>query len=159
MNSYFCHYGRQVAQLLREGLWPSSCDLTLLAHAESCPFCLDLVLVQQTLKAAGAESAPVSSLPSAGVLWWRGQLRLRREAVEQVTRPIVLAEKLVFFSILFAFGVVTVRWHAEMADWFYGLTDLISSGNGNPLAVLLLTCGGMVVVLGGFAAYLLKEKT
>lgn len=66
------------------GVWPPE----LQAHAAHCPACQELAAVMGLLLAAPAPDEP----PSAGFLWWKGQLQAQRERTERAQRPMAVAE-------------------------------------------------------------------
>ncbi len=88
-----CENEQAVAEALRRGHWPEACDAALRAHVEGCAVCSETVLVAEALREEQASLLADVKLPDAGLVWWKAQLRARREAAELATRPIALAER------------------------------------------------------------------
>src|SRR5215467_14267199 len=102
MNLFFCSSEKELQETLRQGRWPHACDPDLRAHVDGCPDCQELVLVAQALQKAKSNAAPPCISGSPGLLWWRGQLRRRNEAIQSVTEPLALAEKVGLLGLLAA---------------------------------------------------------
>lgn len=139
MSFRACAYEPQVTAALQAGGWPDALDAALRAHVETCRSCADLVLVAGSLQALQARSIP-AHLPSPGVIWWRAQLQRRYRAVEQVTRPIALAERAgVLFTLLCLVGVMIWQWPGLTA-WWQRLTSLAGwQSLGRQAGVVLAT--------------------
>jgi len=88
-----CEKEQAVAEMLQCGHWPEACDPALRIHVEHCAVCSEVVLVAQFLREEHASLLADKKLPDAGLVWWKAQLRARREAAELATRPIALAER------------------------------------------------------------------
>jgi len=156
MKSYFCFQQSLVEAALQSGHWPEACDPALRAHVQSCTTCSDLVLVTQSLKQARVESIQAVRLSAPGTLWWRAQLRRRNAAIQSVTRPVVVAEKIALVIAIVA-AVVLVLWQrGEVAGWLASLWNPLSNITQIPLA--LLVGFGSLLVFGAFAVYLLMAK-
>lgn len=69
---------------LHSGVWPHD----LREHVAGCEACNELAAVAGLLLDA---ASPVT-LPSAGFLWWKGQLQAQREQAERAQRPMAVAE-------------------------------------------------------------------
>ena len=70
-------------------------------HVRGCALCAEVVSVA----AAVRQSEPtVPALPSAEAIWWRAQLRARREAVKAAERPITAAHAIAFGAAMGLFG-------------------------------------------------------
>lgn len=171
MKSYFCARRKEIAAALREGLWPDTCDPVLQAHAADCPDCKDLVLVALTLQQARRETLQEPRLPSSSLVWWRSELRLRNQAVERMTQPIAIAEKIAFITVLLAsLGLVIWQWN-PIAGWLLSLADPSGSNTfhldnlwtstwsaAGWMPILLISCFGIFVLLWGLALLLTAEK-
>jgi len=57
----------------------------------------DILLVTNYLREQASSAASQRELPHSGSIWWKAQLRARREAVERSLRPISIVEKLAWF--------------------------------------------------------------
>lgn len=157
MKSYFCSQQEQVTAVIQAGQWPDGCEPELRAHVEACQACSDLVLVAQAFQQAGKTSLPMAhQLPSPGVIWWRAQIRKRNEAMERVIRPVAIAEWIAISVLLLAMAALIAWQHASMTNW---LSSIWPSFSGFTELPSVLTWGaGTLVILVGFAVYLLKAK-
>jgi hypothetical protein len=81
-----CTREAELLEAAHSGLWPEE----LSAHATQCPACQELAAVMGLLLAA--PSPATTELPSAGFLWWKGQLQAQRERTERAQRPMAVAE-------------------------------------------------------------------
>ena len=77
-----CEKEQAVTELLQTGRWPDACDAALRSHVESCAVCSEVVLVAGLLQEANSSLLAEVKLPDAGLVWWKAQLRARREAAE-----------------------------------------------------------------------------
>src|SRR5579864_5669916 len=150
MTSYFCSYQEQITAAIQAGQWPDGADTELLAHAETCEPCKELVLVAQTLRQSRTTAIePPRPLPSPGILWWRAQIRRRNAAIESVTRPIAIAEIVALLVVLLA-AVALVAWqYQQLAGWFSSVWGPLSSVTQIPGLIVLGL--GTLVIFGGFA--------
>lgn len=156
MKSYFCSHQEQVAAAIQTGEWPAGCDPELCAHVETCETCKDLALVSQTVRQSRQVTLQPPNMPSPGILWWRAQVRCRNAAIERITRPVAVAEKVAVLIVLVA-AIALIAWqHQPLTSWFSSMWGPLSSAAQIP-AFLMLGLGTLVI-FGGFAVYLLKAK-
>ena len=153
-NIPFCEKEAAVIAAVRRGAWEEE----LRAHVSACSACADAALVAQALGDMHASDLSEAQVPSAGWLWWRMQLRAKREAADRATQPITLIEQMTLACIaLSAVGLCVWNWR-----WIYA--GLASVGNAThfthfslqqfvatawdkagPLA--LASCGAFVIFL------------
>lgn len=178
MKSFFCTRQKEITAALESGRWAQATELQ--THAASCRTCSDLVLVAQTLQQARHETMhglslepgmAASRLASSGALWWRSELRRRRQAVERVTRPIAFAEKLALMGVPLALlGLIAWQWN-KISDWLAWLmapsnSSLLSPGDGGAtvpaatgvISMLLIVSLVGFILISGLAWFLLAEK-
>ena len=174
-----CPHEPEIKRLLELGHWPHSSPPDLLAHADACRGCRDLILITQTMRnarTATIQSVAAAQLPPPGVLWWRAQLRRRNAAVERIQRPILGAYIFAFaITLLLTAGVLLtqarpgMQWLSEMGAWLARLTQsqafhlqtLWSTVTpSRPDASLMYLAPGvaMLVLIGGVVVYLATEK-
>ena len=72
--------------------WPEGCPDGLCSHAEACAACGSLLEVALALRGEHAESVHEASVPSSAVMWWRLQMRARREATVRAFQPIAVVQ-------------------------------------------------------------------
>lgn len=90
--------------LLREA------DEDLQRHVAECESCHDLVLVMSALRAERDAARRAAVVPSAGLVWWRAQLRQRQEAARKAAAPVTLVHAASLAAVL-AFAAFLV-WTA-----------------------------------------------
>jgi len=73
------------------------------AHLASCESCSEAVLVSHFLHEAA--SSADCAVPDAGLVWWKAQLRLKRERSESAMKPVAVAEKLSAGVLIGAVGI------------------------------------------------------
>lgn len=124
MPTAVCKWETRVLDAVLSGRWPEACEQELRCHTVECAVCSDLVLVAVALAQARGPACAEVRLPSAGLVWWKAQVRARREAAEQAAQPIVIAERVASaFGILALLGVVIWQW-SRVSEWFRWLGDL-----------------------------------
>jgi hypothetical protein len=174
-----CPREKEVRELVLRGQWsdanagacPGALDDDLRAHVAGCRACADLVLVMTAFRSARTGSAAAASPGSAGVVWWRAQLRKRQTAMDQIARP-VLGAQIFAWSITLAiavvFAVTQARNGLRWLDWLRQLPqsgslrfeDLLPAANSMPLWGLLLAVFGLaaVAILSGVILYLDRQR-
>jgi hypothetical protein len=114
-----CNREVEIVEAVTLGRWPEGCSEELRQHAEGCVVCADVVRVSLALTQKRSEVLETVRVPSAGLVWWRSEMRARREAVNKATRPLRIVE-----WIAVACAVLTVafllRWIGPTA-----LADLL----------------------------------
>ena len=83
-----CERETELVEALTSGRWPDACGEDLRRHAATCPVCADVVLVARALEQESAEARIEMALPTAGLVWWKAQMRARREAAERAVHQI-----------------------------------------------------------------------
>lgn len=108
-----CPHEDDVLMLATTGQWPDRADAELRAHAKACAVCADLALVAQAIDDERA-GAGEPSLPRSGTVWWRAQLRAKRDAVRESGRPITVAHGV----LLAVAGGLAGAIFGATTDWF-----------------------------------------
>jgi hypothetical protein len=110
MERMFCENEQEVLEAIQSGRWPEGCDPSLHEHVAGCAVCAEVVLVAGALRQEAAVARGEVRLPEGGAVWWKAQLRARREAAERATLPIKIVEKVagVSAAVALVWGLV---WH------------------------------------------------
>ncbi len=87
-----CDREQDVLDALSAGRWPARCDEDLRAHVSACGICHDLVDVATALADDRDATWRDARVPSAGVVWWRAQLRAREDAARAAGRPVAFIQ-------------------------------------------------------------------
>ena len=147
MSSIDCDREIEVVESVTCGRWPAGADEELRSHATSCAVCSDVVRVSLALSQNRAEGLEIARVPSAGLVWWRAEMRARREAVEKATRPLRIVEVLAAVCQLAVLGGL-LYWIGPSS-----LPEFLSQPS------LPLFCGlGVLAVLSSVVLYLVVSR-
>jgi hypothetical protein len=134
MSAMECDREIEIVEAVTCGRWPAGADEELQSHAASCSVCMDVVQVSLTLTQDRSNGLLAARVPSAGLVWWRAEMRARRDAVERATRPMKIVEWTALACVLAAAGVflywtgpvvlAELLWQPSLA-FFAGLGLLI----------------------------------
>lgn len=169
MSPMSCPRMKELTAVLKVGCLPSAWDKSLCSHVESCSECSDYILVFQSLHAARAETMNTLPPVTPGVIWWRAELRRRKEAFELLCKPTSIIGRLALSSTL-VFAAVLLAWQIRQVDhWLKWISDLPTSNTfhleslwsvTSTLSVLVpLSMIGILALLGAFALYLATDKS
>jgi hypothetical protein len=118
-------------------------------HLESCPDCVDALTVERFLAIENLEAPSDSRLPTADQVWWRSDLRHRRELARRAQLPIRVLEKVAQVGGVAAAGV-GLAWSAPtLLDWLGRLAPTQTTTSGVTLSAtsaLWLALGTGVVL-------------
>ena len=117
-----CTHESDVLMMVTTGRWPERAPSELRDHVLACDVCNELAIAASAIDSE-ASLRPLPSLPSAGSVWWRAQLRARQEAAKAVVRPITAAQALsmaVLFGLAGAVFGATASWFQGALRWFGG---------------------------------------
>ena len=164
-----CEREQAVTEMLQSGHWPEACDPGLRIHVENCAVCSEVVQVAQLLREEHASLSADMKLPDAGLVWWKSQLRARREAAHIATRPIALAEKFALACGLACLSAFMVWKWAGFHTWLnrlvnFGLSDarwflsLLFNSWNQPLTTLFVTSASLFVLFMACLAYAIWEE-
>jgi len=93
-------------------------------HLASCDACAEALLVTSFLEQAASEASV--EVPPAGLVWWKAQLRLRREAEQRAARPILWMERAALILATVSLGVAGAWWRLEAGPllWWAGAAGI-----------------------------------
>lgn len=118
MKPIDCEFEADALAAAIESRWPEGAEAELRAHVAGCPVCADVIAVASAVAMAAndeREEVRASALiPDSGAVWWRAQLRARREAAEAAGRPITAAQLVAFAT---AVGLLGACFGAT-STWF-----------------------------------------
>jgi len=151
MKALECGREAEVLAAVLEGRWPERADHELTEHAAACSVCAEAAAVAAALEADREDLRARAAVPEAGRVWWRAQLRARREAAKVAGRPITAAQILALASAAglagACFGATSQWFQAALRDFSVPLVAEhwgIVLGAG---AVLLLLPAAMFVAI------------
>ena len=138
MSAMECDREVEIVEAVTCGRWPAGTHEELQSHAASCPVCMDVVRVALALTQDRSDGLQSARVPSAGLVWWRAEMRARRDAVNRATRPMRIVEWTALTCVLAAAGVslywigpaalAQLLWQPSLAFFIgLGLLVLLSS--------------------------------
>ena len=163
MKDYFCEQESAVLEAVESGRWPQGCDAELRAHVAQCATCGDVVLVARILQQEKRRAEVEAPLPAAGLVWWKAQLRARREAAARAAEPIAWVERAAgLFGVVSLVALALWRWDwvAAWIDWLADLPHSAPFRPGNlwtPGVFSLFQNFGLLIVLSASACLLLAS--
>jgi hypothetical protein len=119
-----CEFEADVLSAVMQSRWPERTDADLRAHVKTCEICSDVAMVSGAIECAREESAAYAAVPDAlpdsGRVWWKAQMRARREAVEAAGRPITAIQVAAFACAIALMGAcvgATSSWFQAGLKW------------------------------------------
>lgn len=123
MKPVECEFESEVLSAVLQSRWPERVDAALRAHVAACTICSDVVAIAGPIDAAREEMRPLVRVPDSGSVWWRAQLRARREAAEAAGRPITAAQVI---ALACAVGLLGACFGAT-SSWFQSVLSRFTS--------------------------------
>ena len=121
-----CPREQEVIDAMTTMQWPERCAAELQAHVAACEGCRDLVATVAPLSEAWLENRADAHVPASGMVWWRAQMRARREAASTAARPITVVQAIAGLAGL----VLLVGTLALLSPWvaatFTGSLSMVS---------------------------------
>jgi hypothetical protein len=153
MSRAECPREQEVLDALSSNRWPDRAGSDLSNHVEACAFCKDLALVAQALSADFSAAIEQAKVPSAGLVWWRAEIRARQASIQTASRPIALAHYLgLACAGLVALALLSLIDFGSVTNLSnFSLTGLLPDFLSVPLLFATL---GAVAVLASLVLYL-----
>ncbi len=153
MNSRNCERESQVVTAVRAGQW----DAGLRAHLVDCETCAEAAVVAEFLQAE-LQNGVAPPLPSGGQVWWKAQIRARREDAERALKPVRVAQRILGAGALLVFFFVFLHYAPQLQPWLNRL-PAAAFDTKEPLAeVLFASAIGFVAVVSAGLTYLLRSS-
>ena len=147
MSAIECNREIEIVETITSGRWPAGCTDELKLHAASCPVCRDVVRVALALTQDRSDALQAVRIPSAGLVWWRSEMRARRDAVNKANRPLQIVECVAALCVIVA-AAALFRWFGPAI-----LTDLLLQPS-----TLLLVGLGVLVLLSTLVFYFVFSR-
>ena len=142
-----CPHEVEAIDAVTGGSWPTACSADLRSHVASCAVCREAVEVATVIRDECEAAHAEVRVPSAGLVWWRAQLRARQEVAETAGRPITYAQTAAATAaaaLLFVLGGLLWPWLRESVVWIDNVSRAVDMGRlWLPLA---LTLGASLVL-------------
>src|SRR5262245_34812596 len=144
MSRVECIREQEVLDAITSGRWPDRLGDELASHVAECTICADLGLVAESLSSDYQSALQNVRVPSAGLVWWRAELRARQHAVQTVERPIRWAQYIAIACILAA-ALILVR----LVDFsaLAGFDLRVTIGSFLPIPIVYVMLGALAVVI------------
>ncbi|HYK87229.1 MAG TPA: hypothetical protein VE398_00555, partial [Acidobacteriota bacterium] len=125
MKQFNCDREPIAIEAARSGTW----DEGLRGHVSNCRNCADAVAAYSFLRQLELPDCRCPELPAAGQMWWKMQVRARREAIERAARPISLLQTTMLVLAAISFAGVCL-W--QRGSFGKGLDSLVAGWHLNP---------------------------
>ena len=129
MRKLDCAREDELLEALQTSRWPETCDASLCEHVEACAACTDLLLVAAPLLSERRALVHEASVPSSAVVWWRAQMRSRREAAEKAAQPVSVA---LGIAVACAAGLLATALGIVVPTFRRGLLWLVERSSAAP---------------------------
>src|SRR5580700_1268045 len=114
MKPIECELESEVLAAVLQNRWPERVDASLREHVARCPICADVVVIASAIDDSREEMRAHALVPDSALVWWRAQMRARREAVHAAARPITAVQVI---ALACAMGLLGACFGATSA-WF-----------------------------------------
>jgi hypothetical protein len=151
MRQIECEFEADVLSAVIQSRWPERVDAELREHAKTCAICADVATVAGAIECAREESAAYAAvpdgLPDSGRVWWKAQMRARREAVAAAGRPITAIQVAAFACAVALMGAcigATSRWFQAGLKWAWAQVTGFDVAAFIPYATGLIASHGLL---------------
>jgi hypothetical protein len=156
-REYGCPREPELLEVLRAGAWPAATEEELRGHVTGCEHCTDLAEVATALLHDRDASIHEAPLPGSGLVWWKLQMRHRKEVAYSARRTLLTVQ---IAAVSIAGGVALVLLQLFFPNWVSvvasGVPDSVRGVAPN-LLLGLLAC--LAVAGAPIAAYLVRRKS
>ena len=162
MKALECVREQELLDALASSRWPGKCEPGLRAHVEGCELCRDTLAVALPLLADGEAAYASAHVPSSGIVWWRAQMRARREAERVASRPITIVQAIALVCGAVLIAAISYwasptfpNWRETLPRFAHSLTSTFTSvATVSPWSLLPWLIFGVWLVLVPLAIYL-----
>lgn len=149
MRQIECQFEADVLSAVLQSRWPDRTDADLRQHVKTCAICSDVALVAGAIECAREETTECAAiphtLPDSGLVWWKAQMRARREAVAAVGRPITAIHVAAFACAMGLMGAcigATSSWFQAALKWSWDEMTAFDPATFIPYATALIASHG-----------------
>lgn len=121
----------------------------LTAHVDGCPSCSELRLVAGALLDDRREAITEAHVPSAGAMWFRMQMRHRREAQATARRSLLVGQAL---TVAVAIALLVTLLGADVVGEVREMRDALASVQLSTKILIVLAAWALVTPIAGFVA-------
>ena len=162
MHSSGCAREHELLEELQSGRWPETADPVLRQHVDGCASCADLLAVAAPLLDEHHAIVREAQVPSSAIVWWRAQMRSKREAAQTAAQPISVVQGVTFaclaglLATALGFFVPTFRnaagWVADAAGSWSAL-PLPADPLASPITLAAIAAIGLCAIVLPIALY------
>jgi len=163
MRNGHCAREDELLEALQSARWPEATDASLREHVHTCAACTDLLAVAAPLLDEHHALVREAQVPSSAIVWWRAQMRSKREAAARAAQPITFVQGITFACIAgllaTALGlfVPTFRgalaWVVEAAGAWSGSLAMPVDALANPVVLAAVAALGLCALVLPIAFY------
>ena len=135
MRNVDCAREDELLEALESGRWPDTADATLRAHVDACASCADLLAVAAPLLDEHHALVREAQVPSSAIVWWRAQMRSKREAEQMAAQPITVVQGITFACIAGLLATALGLFVPTFRDAFGRVVEAAGSWSTLPLPV------------------------
>lgn len=157
MRKQECTREDELLEALQASRWPGV-DASLREHVAGCASCADMLAVVAPLLEERHALMQEATVPSSAIVWWRAQVRSRREASQQAVRPISFVQGVALACaaglLATALGIFvptfrrSVSWIADAAGGWSGLSVPVAGDQlANPIVLAGIAAIGLCALL------------
>ena len=139
-----CVRENDVVQAITSGRSTDLFDPQLRSHVQTCNVCSEVAAVAGAMCDEYAAALNGVRVPSASLVWWRAELRLRRDSIRAAERPLTLVHA---FASAASLGVL-LGLLVRLSEWFRQLLAPVLSWSAESSATLLQQNLPLVVAIG-----------
>jgi hypothetical protein len=164
MRKAECLREGELLDALQTSRWPDACDPCLREHAAGCAACTELLALATALIDDQRTLLQEAQVPSSAIVWWRAQMRSRREAAERALRPISFVQGVAIacaaglLATVLGIFMPTFRrlfaWGADVSGSITGLSlPPVSEALANPVVLAAVVALGLCALVLPLALY------
>jgi hypothetical protein len=114
MKPIDCELESEVLAAVLRNCWPERVDASLREHVAACAICTEVAAVAGAIDGAREEMRASAVVPDSALVWWRAQMRARRESVQAAARPITAVQVIALACAMGLLGAcfATIKFQA-----------------------------------------------
>ncbi len=158
-----CMRTADVLAAMTAGQEPELSNDELRQHADACESCREMVTVVSALRSERERVRRTTTVPSAGLVWWRAQLRRRQQAALRATAPVTAVHAAaivaaVVLAVVLATSVAPFVGMPSLSGFMPSMASLAEASQALSTQFPLLRYGVMLgvtawLILGPVALY------
>jgi hypothetical protein len=164
MRNLECAREQELLEALQSSRWPQGTDVSLQEHVAACAACTQLLSVVGALLEDHQSLVQEASVPSSAIVWWRAQMRSRREAAERAVQPISFVQGIALACaaglLATALGIFvptfrrSLSWMTEALASFSGLSvPVVADPLASPIVLAAIAALGLCALVLPVALY------